>query len=291
MSYFLFVDESGVDQQESPYEVLAGVLVRDQDLWPLILEIAKAEESYFGRRISAGPLELKAKKLLKKKTFRLASQMPPLGASGRKKQARLCLEKGERGEPPTRLELTGLAQAKIAFVKRVFTLCAEFQVRAFASIVPQTAPRPASSFLRKDYTYLFERFFYFLQEYGRKGIGVVVFDELERSRCHILHDQMSLYFKETATGMQRAMRILPEPLFVHSELTTAVQLADLVAYIVSWGVRFGPMVEPARDELRPLAKLVCDLRYRTRRQDRGGGEWTVWSFKYIGDLRPGEERE
>lgn len=291
MSYFLFIDESGVDRRQSPYEVLAGVVVSDRVLWPLIQEIAKAENSYFGQRISSGSLELKAKKLIKKKTFRLAAQLPNMGAAGRKELARSCLQKGLDGENPTRDELTALAQAKIAFVKRVLTLCRQHDVRAFASIVPRSAPRPESLFLRKDYAYLFERFFYFLREQTAEEVGIVVFDELERSQCHILHNQMSLYFENTATGILRATQILPEPFFVHSELTTAVQLADLVAYIVSWGVRFKPMAEPARDELKPLGDLVCDLRYRTKRKDASGEEWDVWSFKYISDLRPENERK
>ena len=166
MSHFLFVDESGVDRQHSPYEVLAGVVVRDRELWDLIVEIGKAEESYFGQRISAGSLELKAKKLLKAKTYRLAGQRDRLGASRRRRLARSCLEKGTRHESPTREELTALAQAKIAFVARVLTLCRRFGARAFASIVPRHAPRPAGDFLRKDYAYLFERFFYFLEECG-----------------------------------------------------------------------------------------------------------------------------
>jgi len=32
MAYFLFVDESGHDQGESPYEVLGGIAVEDRDL-------------------------------------------------------------------------------------------------------------------------------------------------------------------------------------------------------------------------------------------------------------------
>jgi hypothetical protein len=290
MSHFLFIDESGVDQRTSPYEVLAGVVVRDRELWDLIQEIGRVEVSYFGERISAGALELKAKKLLKTKTFRHASQMSRFGESRRLELASSCLQKGRDRQSPTRSELTALGQAKIAFVKRVLTLCSQYGVRTFASIVPKSAPRPASDFLRKDYAYLFERFFYFLEEHGGDERGIVVFDELERSRCHILHDQMSLYFDETGTGRIQSRLIVPEPFFVHSELTTAVQLADLVAYIVSWGVRFGPMTEPARDDLEPFADLVCDLRYRTTRSDREGDEWTVWSFKYINDLRPEEER-
>jgi hypothetical protein len=36
MAWVLFIDESGHDRKASPYEVLAGIAVRDRDLWPLI---------------------------------------------------------------------------------------------------------------------------------------------------------------------------------------------------------------------------------------------------------------
>lgn len=78
MSYFLFIDESGQDQKSSPYEVLAGVAVKDIELWNLIQRIHDLERELFGMRISEGSLELKAKKLLKRKTFRLAAQQPPI---------------------------------------------------------------------------------------------------------------------------------------------------------------------------------------------------------------------
>lgn len=39
MSYFLFVDESGQDRKESPYEVLAGVAVKDSEMWNLIQKV------------------------------------------------------------------------------------------------------------------------------------------------------------------------------------------------------------------------------------------------------------
>ncbi len=151
-----------------------------------------------------------------------------------------CLEKGamslgKDSNDATRLELTALAQAKIAFVSRVLDLCIGHSVLAFASIVPRNAPRPAGGFLRKDYAYLFERFFYFLDDNRSGDLGLVIFDELERSRCHLLINQMSLYFRNTGRGRMRAARIIPEPFFVHSELSTAVQIADLVAYIIAWG--------------------------------------------------------
>ncbi len=292
MSYLLFLDESGIDRRSTPYEVLAGVAIRDQRLWNLVCQIHEAEVDLFGRRLTQGTLEMKARRLLKRKTFRLAAQLSSIEASERTDLARSCLEKGEAAKGRTsvsgvtRLELTALAQAKIAFVERVLELCGQHAVRTFASIVPASAPRPERQYLRKDYSYLFERFYYFLEEQRLEELGLVIFDELERSQCHVLIEQMALYFKETATGRLRAGRIIPEPFFVHSELTTAIQIADLVAYIVCWGVRFGPKMEmPKRDELRNLAELVSELRFRTMRE-----EWPIWSFTLIEDLRPRGER-
>jgi hypothetical protein len=295
VSYLLFVDESGVDQHDSPYEVLAGVAIQDQQLWNLVCRIQDAEIEHFGRRVAAGALELKGKSFLKRKTFRLASQLPPLEPQERRKLAQSCLEKGSlsKGQQiassATRAELTALAQAKIAFVARALELCVSHYVKAFASIVPRGAPRPAGGFLRKDYAYLFERFFYFLEENGAGELGLVIFDELEHSQCHVLIDQMALYFRKTAKGRLRAPRIIPEPFFVHSELTTAIQIADLVAYIIVWGIRFGPMEGGRREELSPLGELVLELRHRAKRPEQP--DFPIWSFTLIEDLRPREERE
>jgi Protein of unknown function (DUF3800) len=123
----------------------------------------------------------------------------------------------------------------------------------FATIVPRNAPRPDPGFLRKDYSYLFERFFYFLEDRSPAELGFVIFDELERSRCHLLLDQMAKYFQGTTTGKERSNRIIPEPLFVHSNLTTAIQIADLVAYITAWGLHLRSMNEPRRVELAGMA--------------------------------------
>ncbi len=71
---------------------------------------------------------------------------------------------------------------------------------------------------RKDYAYLFERFFYFLQgcnspqpiaENAISEQGIIVFDELEKTKSHLLIDQTHRYFKGTATGRQRASLIVP----------------------------------------------------------------------------------
>ena len=287
MAYFLFIDESGHDRRESPYEVLAGVCVRDRDLWSLILALRETEIRCFGTRYTAGRAELKAKKLLKTKVYRHAALLPPLPPDERCELARRCIEDGAGAGMR---EWAALAQAKIAYVHQALEICARFRCRAFASIVNPGSPLPASrEHLRKDYAYLFERYFYFLEDSAPDSTGIVVFDELERVQSHILVEQMSSYFVRSVPGRRRASRVLPEPLFVHSELTTGVQLADLVAYIVSWGFRTGGMTEPARPELAGLVDRVRLLRYRAVREKMGNPEFGIWSFAVIDDLRAREE--
>lgn len=296
MSHLLFLDESGHDRRDSPYEVIAGVALEDRDIWNLICEVQDAEVHFFGRRITPGTMELKARSLLKRKTFRLAGQMEAMPAEERAGLARRCLEKGDSarttrnpGSGTTRAELTALAQSKIAFAEAILELCGRYRAKAFASIVDCEAPKPTGDFLRKDYAYLFERYYSFLDQKAVDGMGFVVFDELDRAQAHILVEQMGYYFRETAKGRMRASLIIPEPFFVHSHLTTAIQLADLVAYIVAWGVRIGAMDRPARPELQSMAEKVCELRFRAWRED-GGNNHALWSFAVIDDLRPREER-
>jgi hypothetical protein len=282
MAHVLFIDESGQDHHESPYEVLGGVAVEDSRIWSLIMSIHDAEIAHFGRRLSRDELELKAKKLLKAKTFRLARQMDPFMPEERTQLAKAALDEGTaaktegRESRHSRAQLTALAQAKIAFCRRVFELCAHSQAKAFASIVAPDAPRPVGSVLRKDYAYLFERFYHF--------------DELERSQSHILINQMSAYFQQTRNGRLRASRVLPEPMFVHSDLTSLIQVADLIVYVVSWAVRIKGMDRPSRAELSELAEAVRYLRYRTM-VDTDGGSFERWSFVFIDDLRPVNERK
>ena len=70
----LFIDESGHDHGEAPYEVLAGIAVSQRDLWNLIQAIRDAEVQFFGLHMGEVGLEFKGKKLLKNKVFRHARQ-------------------------------------------------------------------------------------------------------------------------------------------------------------------------------------------------------------------------
>src|SRR5208337_2453411 len=118
-----------------------------------------------------------------------------------------CLEDGPAAG---KRELTALAQAKLSYVLEVFNICSRIECRVFASIVvdPTHAHgRFPTNYLRKDYSYLFERFFYFLEDIDRTASGIIVFDELEKSKSYILLAQMDSYFKLAEKGRQRSARI------------------------------------------------------------------------------------
>ncbi len=287
MAYFLFVDESGHDRKASPYEVLAGIAIQDRDLWNLIKALHEAELRHFGRRYSAGTAELKGTKILKKKVFHHASLNVEVRPDEISQFAKAALDDGANAGVK---HLKALALAKLNYVEEVFEICARFRCRAFASIVETDAEPTASHGLRKDYAYLFERFFYFLEDLIPSEEGIVVFDELEKAKSHLLINQTHRYFKDSATGRHRASLIVPEPFFVHSDLTTGIQIADLVAYIVSWGFRTAQMAKPARAELAGYAQQISALRCRTVRERSGNPNFVIWSFAHIADLRTRVER-
>ena len=265
MSWTLFIDESGQDQHESPYEVLAGVAVEDRKLWPLIRQLSDAQEHHFGMRLfEAYKAEAKAEKLLKRKVFRLAASMAPIPVAERSALAREILVDGEVGGHE---RLIALSQAKIAYCEHALDICRAWGVTAFASIVPKGAQRPPrSEVLRKDYAYLFERFFYFLNGRPQSPMGYLVFDELDKSASHVLLQQVSAYFVRTQNGRTRSRLIIPEPFFVHSDLTAMIQMADLIAYAISWGLRLPLMNEPAREELAPIVSAVRRCNFTSARK-------------------------
>lgn len=300
MSWFLFIDESGQDRKQASYEVLAGVAIEDRDLWPLIQRLHQLEIACFGARFTHGLQEMKAQKLLKAKVFRLARQMPSIPASERTALAMNCLEKGRQSKIhgpsasvcPSRSELTALAQAKLAFVQEALDICQEYRLKAFASIVDKEAiSSVAGEFLGKEYAYLFERYYYFLHD-KNDAIGLIVFDELDKSQSHLLTEKMNRYFLSTTRGKERAGLIVPEPFFVHSHLTTAVQLADLVAYIISWGLRFGRLTRAGRKHLKPYADQVMRLQYQTTRFSQEDDRiYPIYGFKFLSDLRSRREKD
>jgi hypothetical protein len=283
MAHFLFIDESGQDGRESPCEVLAGISVEDLVVWEMINEIISAENRYFGCRYGRIKEEFKGKKFLKKKIFRHAAQEAPIPDDERRVLAHDCIFAGPTA---ARRQITALAQAKLAFVEEVLGIAKKFRCNAFASVVKKGAPRPDYDALRKDYAFLFERFYYFLEDRGLETQGIIVFDELEKSQSKVLLDQMEQYFLKTGKGQWRARQIIPQPFFVHSDLTTLIQVADLIAYIISWGFEMPEtFLEVTREELRAFGEKGAPLRYRTTRKMRGKDDFYIWSFAAIEDLR------
>jgi len=294
----LFIDESGHDHKAAPYEVLAGVAIRERDLWNLIQAIRNAELEFLGLHMADVALEMKGRKLLKRKIIRFAGEGTAIEPDERRKLVRSLLEKGwrrSRGETVEDVkfnELVAYGQAVLAFVRRVFEITARYNAKTFAGIVGSNAPRHADpSFLRKDYAYLFERFYNYLEAVSTEEMGLVVFDELEKAQSRILLGQLEKYFLESEKGYQRSARVVPEPFFVHSDLTTVVQIADLAAYCVNWGLRLKGMTQPTRTEIEPLARMVYDMKFVGKWFDElSQQEKPLYGIFYVDDLRPKRER-
>lgn len=281
MSWALFVDESGQDQKESPYEVLAGIAVEDRQIWSLSQQLSDAQEHHFGMKLfQAYGKEAHAKDLLNRKAFRLARQGGALAPEDRR---RLAAEILQDGTSATKDRLTALGQAKIAYCEFALDLVRRHGGRVFATMAPKSAPRPANGdAMRKDYAFFFERFYHFLNGIDGDPMGFLIFDELDKSASHILLGQIASYFQRTRNGRTRSRLIIPEPFFVHSDLTTMIQMADIVAYVISWGLRLRGMPASNRPELAPLVQIVERMRYR---HETESGQVT-WGIKEIRDLRP-----
>jgi hypothetical protein len=186
--------------------------------------------------------------------------------------------------------LAALGQACLGYAEDVLEAAFRFGARVFATLVTHDAPQPiAEDYLRRDLTFLFERYFYFLEDAAGGQQGLIVFDDVG-AQCSRRLRQVDGYFLRTRRGQGWSSRIIPEPFFVRSDLTTGVQTADLVIYVLNWWYRFGDMAGPTRDELRPWGEIVRRMIYRTSRTGPEGRAWDVWSVTYLEDLRPATER-
>ncbi|HEX4797258.1 MAG TPA: DUF3800 domain-containing protein [Humisphaera sp.] len=286
----LFIDESGHDHHEMPCEVLAGVVVAEDNLWNLVKAVRSAEKDFFGDYLrNLRYTEMKAKKLLKKKRFKSADRPVTIAPAERTGLAHGALINGATANER---QLVAYSRQVLGFVHEVLNIAARHSVQVIASVVDIKAPRPAPGILRKDYVYLFERYFYLLEALPPRERGMVVFDEMEKSQSHVLIQQMANYFLGTQTGRYRSSRVVPEPFFVHSELTTGIFLADLAAYILGWGWRLGKMNQPARAELKPYANKLHDMQFHGERPTTdGSGVIQLHGICYLDDLRGKQDRE
>jgi hypothetical protein len=296
----LFVDERGHDGGGTPYEVLAGVTVSEDALWNLVRAVRGVERELFGDYLRTFLVEeRKAKRLLKTKRFKSANRDISIAPEELTELAHSALVKGKQAreqgldqDGSTQRELVAYSRQVLRYVHEILNIAAGFNVRIFASMVDPAAPRPPKGVLRKDYVYLFERYFYFLETLPPNERGLVVFDELEKVQAHGLVQQMAAYFLGTHTGQYRSSRIDPEPFFVHSDLTTGVFLADLAAYILGWGWRLNRMSNPARPELKPYVTKLHDMQFHGEKPKLdGSGVWELHGITYQDDLRSQSDRE
>jgi hypothetical protein len=290
----LFIDESGFDHSGTPCEVLAGVAIAEDSLWNLVRAVRGMERELFGDYLRTFLIEeRKAKRMLKTKRFKSANRNVPIAPEDLTPLAHSALVKGktarEQGlaaDGTTERELVAYSRQVLRFVHEVLNIAASFNVQVFATMVDPNAPRPVRGKLRMDYIRLFERYFYYLETLPSRERGLVVFDELDKSLAHGLVQQMAAYFLGHPDGQYQSSRIVPEPFFVHSDLTTGVFLADLTAYILGWGWRLPKMPQPVRGELQPYASKLSDMEVHGQKPKADGtGVWYLHGITYLDDLR------
>ena len=263
MSWLLFLDESGHDHKNAPYEVHGGFAIHARKLWPFISAVRTLEQSIFGADLREHGVEIKGSKLLKPRCFKWAAQGEAMEDAARRKHALTFLNDSRQGRPPRRDGFTAYGQACLALAEGVISLLASHDARAFAGIVPRHAKPLAGEqpeHLRKDQVFLLERFFYFLER--EREAGLLVMDGTEKSADRRLVRCIERYFTRTLTGRGRTQWIVPVPLFVESDMAYGVQAADLCIYCLNWGHRLAGMTEATRPEVEPFARLVESFEWR-----------------------------
>jgi hypothetical protein len=239
MSWLLFLDESGHDHRTMPYEVRGGVAIHASQLWPFVQDMQRLELAAFGTALHQFRTELKGCKLLDKDRFKWARQGAPMSNEERHKHCRAFLTKGLERKSPLRAEFTAYGQACLEMATGIFELLRDHKARLFASAIPTDIEKPATyeaeEFLRKDQVFLFERYFFLLEQ--EKQQGLLVMDEVDKADDRRFVRRLEAYFRKTQTGRYRSSWIVPTPFFVSSDMTYPVQAADLAIYCVNWGFR------------------------------------------------------
>ncbi|MCB1152986.1 DUF3800 domain-containing protein [bacterium] len=262
MSYLLFIDESGHDRKNMPYEVRGGICLHSSRLWDFVREVIELEEHTFGCRLQSYKIEIKGHRLLDRDRIRWSDQDRQIEAENRRELAKRFLEKGRMpGQRPSRDEFTAYGQSCLAMANGIFDLLERHGACVFAAAIPRTVKRPSTQdaveLLRKDHVFLFERYFHFLERYQQHGL--IVMDETEKLEDRKFVGRMEQYFTRTQNGQQRAGRIIPYPFFVSSDLVYPVQAADLVIYCINWGYRICAGMD---SEVRPEIQLAFEERLR-----------------------------
>ncbi len=284
MSWLLFMDESGHDHKQMPYEVRGGVALQDRKVWPFIRAVASLEQSCFGVRLADFKKEFKGEKLLDKNRIAWALQDPLQADDERRRNARAFLSKGLQKATPARAEFTGYGQASLQMAQGIFQLLREHDAKIFAAAILRgvKAPDnvPAQEYLRKDHVYLLERFYYFAHK--KQEQGLLVMDQVEEQHDYRFARKLERYFVRTIKGTQRADWIVPSPFFSSSYLSIPIQVADVCVYCINWGFRRGGMNAPTRTKIEEqFAGWIRRLEYQDKRPSGRGRTKKVLGIVFV----------
>jgi hypothetical protein len=235
-----------------PFEVRGGIALHASKLWNFIQGWRRLEEDCFGTTLVTFGKEAKGAKLLDRDRFKWAADAARMPDADRRKLARQFLEKGREKSAPTRAQFSAYGQASLEMARGAFELLLAHDAQLFASLIPRGTKPPANfqyeDYLRKDQVFLLERYYYFLE--AKHEHGLLVMDESDKSLDRAFVRRLEAYFKNTAVGRNRSYWIVPSPLFVASDMTYAVQAADLCLYCINWGFRLSFWGEhPQRGEI------------------------------------------
>lgn len=293
MSFLLFMDESGHDHKHMPYEVRGGLAIHAGKLWSMVQQLQQVELAAFGTRLHEFKKEIKGSKLLDKDRFKWSGQSERMEDEVRRKHCRGFLTKGLEKKPPTRDEFTAYGQACLEMARGIFQALRTYEARLFAAVIPTSVVKPATfeaeEYLRKDHVFLLERFFYFLE--AEKQHGVLVFDQVDKGSDQRFVRRMERYFSRTNTGRYRSAWIVPVPMFVASDMSYAVQAADLCIYSLNWGFRLPALGMNAitREEIATeFGPWLNQLQYRGQRH-REGNVYNSYGIVYVPDPYDGRE--
>ena len=247
MGWLLFLDESGHDHKQMPYEVRGGVALLDSQLWPFNRAMQRLEREAFGGSLAEFKKELKGSTLLDKKRFKFANQSAPMETVERQKHCRKAV--------------------------------------LFASMIPRGTGKVAGGvseeYLRKDQVFLLERYFYHLER--EKQNGLLVMDTVEKTADKKFVRQMEAYFVKTNPGRYRTQWIVPTPFFVASDMAYPVQAADLCIYCINWAFRLPTqgMNELAREEIQiEFLDWILSLQFHGDGY-REGRVFESWGICYV----------
>jgi len=285
MSYLLFMDESGHDHKNLPYEVRGGVAVHAGRLWPLVQSLRALEENSFGAALHGYGKELKGHKLLDKDRFKWAQQAAWMEDTERRKACLAFLNRGLKKESPRRHEFTAYGQACLTMARGIFRLLSEHEAKVFACAIPKGCLKPDNfrfdDYLRKDHVFLFERYFNFLDE--NDEFGLIVLDETDKAEDRRFVHRMDNYFTRTRSGNLRSQRVVPTPMFVASDMSYPVQAADCVIYCINWGFRLpvqGMSADVRQEITDESANWIGRLQSRLE-VEKNGQRFVEYGIKFV----------